>query len=163
MKPLGSEAVRSTGRLREKARFKGPLATEGGARERALELTWRQIDRNEIRAAGKESAFVEVPSELLAKSDWRVVAARRFKVRDRIHVLEAAAAIWAVRRASRSSRGVFQRHLLHSDNMAVTCCFGKGRAADFRLLRYCRALCAYSIVPGVKVVRSLDPVGKESQ
>lgn len=84
---LPVEEVMEMGRMRERARFSGPLASGIGARDAALqEENWRMNDANAL-FLGRVSKFPEVPREVL-QATWATHASRRWRKSDSIHVLE---------------------------------------------------------------------------
>ena len=99
--------VASVGRLRERSRFRGPLAAAGNPRMRALKPA--DDDRG-------VDTFREVEAEYIEARDWKVVAARRWRRRAAIHTLEAEAPVWSLRRLARSARAHHLRHLIFRDN-----------------------------------------------
>lgn len=137
--------VTQTGGMKERARLRGPMATTAAPRCRAL---------GKGQGAGDGSSqpsvrFLEVDTAHVLLSEWRVVAARRWRRRDRN--LEAVALVWGSRSLGRGPWAHNRRHLVLGDNMAVVCAASKGRAAHFPLLRACRALAATSIACSMRV------------
>lgn len=135
--------VAAEGTLKELARFRGPLAQEVAPREAALGLT--SYDLSAEAEPPPFGNFAEVSPALLDRHSWRVVAAKRFRRKDRILNLEAAALVFTVRSIARVLGSQHKRHLLLGDNMSVICAPCKGRAAHFQLLRACRVIAATSV------------------
>ena len=91
--------------MRERARFQGPLAEEGGRpRELALDSEIAQLSVAEVLLLGRVNHFEEAPASALKQPGWRVVAARKWRRSARIHRLEAGARCWAIRRLGRNLR-----------------------------------------------------------
>ncbi|CAK0848178.1 unnamed protein product, partial [Prorocentrum cordatum] len=98
-------AVGAVGRASERGRYRGALRTnrrlrdlvEGGS----AEPCWADVagaSGAQLRALGLQVALEEVPVDLARGGDWRVVAARRWRRRDKILAPEAEAALRQVRR-----------------------------------------------------------------
>ena len=142
-----SGRVGLVGRLRERSRFGGPLATVQAPRHRALGGLVRAPADSD---AGPDT-FVELERDYIEALDWRVVAVRRWrKTRGPIHVLEESALSWGARRSARCTRNHRRRALLLSDNMSLVCAVGKGRAHDYKLLTVCRTLAGVSLSANIR-------------
>ncbi|CAK0874888.1 unnamed protein product [Prorocentrum cordatum] len=141
--------VGRVGRASERGRYRGALRTSRRPRclvegEEAEPSLSDIVDASpeQLRALGLRSAFEEVPSALARGDDWGVVAARRWRRKDKILALEAEAALWQVRRLARSRLSAQKRHLVLSDSMAWVLTSCKGRSSSWYLLRRCREFCA---------------------
>lgn len=66
--------VAAAGPMRERLRFRAPLAREAGPRERALERMVACLGQGEAVALGAEAGFVELPASLVMDTQWEVVA-----------------------------------------------------------------------------------------
>ncbi|CAK0806514.1 unnamed protein product, partial [Prorocentrum cordatum] len=134
--------VGRVGRASERGRYRGALRTSRRPRclvegEEAEPSLSDIVDASpeQLRALGLRSAFEEVPSALARGDDWGVVAARRWRRKDKILALEAEAALWQVRRLARSRLSAQKRHLVLSDSMAWVLTSCKGRSSSWYLLR----------------------------
>ncbi|CAK0855849.1 unnamed protein product, partial [Prorocentrum cordatum] len=134
--------VGRVGRASERGRYRGALRTSRRPRclvegEEAEPSLSDIVDASpeQLRALGLRSAFEEVPPALARGGDWGVVAARRWRRRDKILALEAEAALWQVRRLARSRLSAQKRHLVLSDSMAWVLTACKGRSSSWYLLR----------------------------
>ncbi|CAK0813159.1 unnamed protein product, partial [Prorocentrum cordatum] len=150
--------VGRVGRASERGRYRGALRTSRRPRclvegEEAEPSLSDIVDASseQLRALGLRSAFEEVPSALARGGDWGVVAARRWRRKDKILALEAEAALWQVRRLARSRLSAQKRHLVLSDSMAWVLTSCKGRSSSWYLLRRCREFCAMSLALGARV------------
>ncbi|CAK0796024.1 unnamed protein product [Prorocentrum cordatum] len=105
----GSADAGRARRLRERARFRGPLATAGGSQREHARLHGEEellrLPDAAVLLSGGHAHFQEVPRELLRGDGWAAVAPRAFRRPDSIHNLEAAALTWRVRRAARALDG----------------------------------------------------------
>ncbi|CAK0899549.1 unnamed protein product, partial [Prorocentrum cordatum] len=150
--------VGRVGRASERGRYRGALRTSRRPRclvegEKAEPSLSDIVDASseQLRALGLRSAFEEVPSAPARGGDWGVVAARRWRRKDKILALEAEAALWQVRRLARSRPSAQKRHLVLSDSMAWVLTSCKGRSSSWYLLRRCREFCAMSLALGARV------------
>ncbi|CAK0841047.1 unnamed protein product [Prorocentrum cordatum] len=143
--------VQRVGRVSERARFRGVLATEGAPRERAFEHEVACAPDPALLLVGRATRFPEVSHSTLQSRTWRVVGCGRWKRKEAIHGLEGAALTWAVRRAGRDARQHGARRLFLGDNMSLTLAAAKGRAANHRLLGVCRVLLAVGIAADLKI------------
>jgi integrase len=78
----------------------------------------------------------------LAHVRWRVVVAAPFLRPEHINVLEARAALTAVRRAATRPSLVGCRHIGWSDSLVVSAAVNKGRSSSFQLLARLRSIAA---------------------
>ena len=83
-----------------------------------------------------DEEFPEIPFSVLKPSFWTTVGLGKWgDTSEHITIKEARAVLLAVRRLSRASRHRHKRHLLFVDNMALAFALGKGRCANYALLR----------------------------
>ena len=73
------DQVAGTGRLRERARFRGPLATTEAPRQRALEKEIAATSDAASIFLGRSVGFEEVPLARLRETPWRVIGSRRWR------------------------------------------------------------------------------------
>jgi hypothetical protein len=72
--------------------------------------------------------------------NFSIVLMGRWEREEHINLLEARAALMAVRRAARSRSAWRKKILLVSDSKVTMGAFGKGRSSSHSLLRVCRRL-----------------------
>ena len=152
-----ADSVGKIGRVSERCRFRGELRKCIKPRDDLDELDVpfsflaRGSDR-EFLETGALTEFAEVPERFAKDAPWCVIAARRWRRKEKILNLEAEAALWAARRISRDRHLGDHRHLILSDSMAWVCAATKGRGSPWFLLRRCRELCALAIASGCRFV-----------
>ena len=74
-----------------------------------------------------------------------------------MHMKEARAINWCLRRISKDVRSHHSRRLLLCDNMSVVLSFERRRAHVYPLLQQVRLASALSLASGTSYVFSLDP------
>ena len=119
----------TTGRLSERARFRGLLASDLSARHAALEEqehTLSATSAADLLIAGHEAGFTEV--RRTDASEWSVAFAGRWHQKCSQAQREARARTLAIRHISRIGRLASHRILLLGDNIGVVCAGCKGRA-----------------------------------
>jgi hypothetical protein len=82
---------------------------------------------------------------------WRVVIQGSWKRREHINVLEARAALQAVRRLSRNPKSWSKKILGLTDSQVVAGCYGKGRSSAASLVSSCRRLSSLQLGLRMKV------------
>ncbi|CAK0886135.1 unnamed protein product [Prorocentrum cordatum] len=152
-----STSVGKVGRVSERCRFRGELRKCARPRDvlEDIEVPFSFLARgsdHDFLGTGAQTEFPEVPEWFAKDSPWCVIAARRWRRKEKILNLEVEAALWAARRISRDRRLGDHRHLILSDSMAWVCAATKGRGSLWILLRRCRELCALAIASGCRFV-----------
>jgi hypothetical protein len=107
-------------------------------------------------------------SDIGTTNDWRVIAALPYKDTEAIHLLEARAIIWGLRRMLKDVDFHQSRHLLLSDNFACVFAFARGRACSRPLLQQIRRASALVVASGSRIsyrwiVSELNPADSPSR
>ena len=92
--------------------------------------------------------FPEIPGTLVESKAWTVVCSRPFKTAEAMHMKEARAINWCLRRSSKHVHTHNSRRLVLCDNMSVVLSFERKRAHVYPLLRQVRLSCALSLASG---------------
>ena len=93
--------------------------------------------------------FPDVPLSPIRSKPWEVVKSGKWKHKEAIHMLEARAVPWSVRRRARRLAGHGTRFLHLGDSMSVCLAFAKGRAHDYHLLTVVRRTNMYLLATGM--------------
>jgi hypothetical protein len=107
-------------------------------------------------------------SDIGTTNDWRIVASLPYKDTEAIHLLEARAIIWGLRRMLKDVDFHQLRHLLLSDNFACVFAFARGRACSRPLLQQIRRASALVVASGSRItyrwiVSELNPADSPSR
>ena len=157
------EDVRKVGRQKERSRFK--RCDNHSARESAL--TSAGFIRDELTGAWKagnlstedylnlsgwrlDQSFEEVPARLLRKQLWQPKLWGKWRFNEGIIILEARAAVKAMKRIAMSRYGSQTRQLFLLDNMSLTLALERSRSRQYGLLRQVRVFNAYCIARGIQ-------------
>ena len=157
------EDVRKVGRQKERSRFK--RCDNHPARESAL--TSAGFIRDELTGAWKagnlstedylnlsgwklDQSFEEVPARLLRKQLWQPKLWGKWRFNEGIIILEARAAVKAMKRIAMSRYGSQTRQLFLLDNMSLTLALERSRSRQYGLLRQVRVFNAYCIARGIQ-------------
>ena len=92
--------------------------------------------------------FPEIPGTLVESKAWTVVCSRPFKTAEAMHMKEARAINWCLRRSSKNVHTHNSRRLVLCDNMSVVLSFERKRAHVYPLLRQVRLMSALSLASG---------------
>ncbi len=90
-------------------------------------------------------SFSNVPFSAVDRK-WQTVGKHRWKGHGTLPVLEARAALHAVKHTLRSTDNFGRKHLILSDSMTATCAISRGRAQSFGLRRVCAQIGALALV-----------------
>ena len=157
------EDVAKVGRIKERTRFK--RSSGHSARESALTNAgfvkdlitgdWKAglIDGEQyLEQSGwtLDETFEEVPAKHLHHDLWEPKLWGRWKYDDDIIVLEARAAVKALRRVALSVFGVHVRQLFLLDNMSLVLALDRCRSRQHKLLKQVRIFCAYCLARGIQ-------------
>lgn len=157
------EDVAKVGRIKERTRFK--RSSGHSARESALTSAgfvkdlitgdWKAglIDGEQyLEQSGwtLDETFEEVPAKHLHHDLWEPKLWGRWKYDDDIIVLEARAAVKALRRVALSVFGVHVRQLFLLDNMSLVLALDRCRSRQHKLLKQVRIFCAYCLARGIQ-------------
>ena len=146
-----STMFKSVGSISERWQFKVPmLATSKPSSSLDVEIGPSDLDLLNLMdyqalCLGTRIVFPDIPVELYAAKDWRVLCARRWKRPERIMGLECEAALWARRTIRRKSQSREDQHLILSNSTS-----GYGhllKAVD----RRARELCGLCLASNVSV------------
>ena len=99
----------------------------------------------------RDSAFPEIPLELLAPRLWRVVAARRFFRKEDIMILESRALLRSLQLLITRYGLMNRRLVLLVDNMSVCLCFDRMRSRSFPVLVQIRKFAAWCLALNLKI------------
>ena len=97
------------------------------------------------------TSFEDLPVELLADSDWKVIGMHRWRRSEVIHLLEGRSGTYVLRHLTREPKNHHHRHLRYGDNMSLVCVFNKMRAADPQLNNICRIHLAFIIASDIRL------------
>ena len=81
---------------------------------------------------------------------WHLVFAGKWKESEHNNILEARAALAALRHASRSRENWGTRILFFTDSLVTLGCFSKGRSSAHQLLQLCRRVAAIVLSTGIR-------------
>ena len=84
---------------------------------------------DEEAAVSIAKQFIEVPADICMHAEWRVVLGRRHGHHEHITRTEGRALILAVLHATRSTSGLFKRHLFLVDDLALCHAVNHGRSS----------------------------------
>lgn len=130
--PVTAEAEK-TGRWDERWRFKRRDGSEIAPRARALgsyDLEALDVLPAVEGEAEMNSAFEEVPTEMLLPGRWREAFSARFMGQEAMHLKECRALLSAVKRHSRDATRHGRRSLILCDNTSVVLAVAKGRCCS---------------------------------
>ena len=77
---------------------------------------------------------------------WVVAAARPWRTKESMPILEARSALWSLKHAARNRANRGKHVLFLVDAMAVSLLFSKGRSSQPHVNRLCRQWCATALV-----------------
>ena len=108
------------------------------------------FDNKQQRAFEIFDLVPRLPEYLLQPDRWNLIAQKRWKFGETIHMKEARVALMSLRRESRRVGSHNKRLLTFCDNLAAVCAFDKGKTRDVGLLSLCRRAAAIVFSAGIQ-------------
>ena len=136
-------------------RFKGPMRATSKPRSALDEeigpsdLDLLNLMDYQALCLGTRRVFPEIPVELNAAKDWRVLG--RWKRPERIMGLECEADLWTCRAICRKSQSRERQHLILSRRMSCVCASTKRRSSFWSVGRRARELCGLCLASDASV------------